>query len=226
MDDDAKTLIARLIAQGPQPKNDHDSLVMRVLLDQAFRDEVDRRLSACGLCLLDNPYAAQIGLGLKRDVESAIFARDDHWLSNTIGLQRSEIALLMIIWALLILPKRERQQQREDDGQVELLPSSKPISHDRTESVSRQMLIEDFPQLGAPTYIKQRLSVLRRHRFIETDKELVREGPLLDLAFDYNRIAQRIMEGALGDYRVLLKRNADRLDSDRSEPGTGAGGDV
>jgi hypothetical protein len=41
------------------------------------------------------------------------------------------------------------------------------------------------------------LGVLARHGFIVRRKERIYEGPLLDLAFDYERTARRVLDGAL-----------------------------
>ena len=43
------------------------------------------------------------------------------------------------------------------------------------------------------------LGQLKRLGFVSQHKELITEGPLLDLAFDYKHMASRIIEGALGD---------------------------
>ncbi len=62
MTDDAQVLIARLIAERWVQRA--EPLARRVLVDEDFRVEIERRLAACGLRLLDNPYATHIALGL------------------------------------------------------------------------------------------------------------------------------------------------------------------
>lgn len=205
MDSEVQELIARLIAHGPLPKTESDKVVMRALIDQQFRDELDRRLDACGLCLLDNPYASHIGIGLRRDAENLVLTKDDHLISNTFGLNRKEVALLVVLWALIILPKRERQQNDEGDAQGDMLPAPRQKQKNGDEFVSKAMIVADFPQLGAESYITRCLAVLARHKFIVMDGDDIREGPLLDLAFDYNRIAARVIEGAVGEFARSLK---------------------
>ena len=81
-------------------------------------------MAACGLHLLENPYAAHIAVGLKREMEDAVFGQQDNWLSNNMGLQRDGVALLVVLWALIILPKRERQvarHEKEAADQVEIV---------------------------------------------------------------------------------------------------------
>jgi hypothetical protein len=66
------------------------------------------------------------------------------------------------------------------------------------EPLSERTLIADFAdKLGGKTRISFNLGILARHGFILRRRERVHEGPLLDLAFDYERIAGRIMGGAL-----------------------------
>jgi len=49
-------------------------------------------------------------------------------------------------------------------------------------------------------------------------KERIAEGPLLDLAFDYERIASRVMDGALSfvveQARATQAANADSVEDD------------
>ena len=64
--------------------------------------EIERRLAACGLRLLDNPYATHIALGLAGAAEEPVLARNGQWLSSNLGLARDCVALLVVLWALLI----------------------------------------------------------------------------------------------------------------------------
>ena len=55
MEQQLTTLIARLLAHRVLPRS--DALARRALLDETFRQELDQRLSAAGLQLVENPYA-------------------------------------------------------------------------------------------------------------------------------------------------------------------------
>lgn len=202
MHEEAAQLAARLIATGFLPRE--DKAVVRALTDQLFRDEVDRRLGACGMVLLDNPYAAHVAIGLAPSTEKDVFSSEDRWLSNTLGLSKPEVTLLVVLWALLIIPKRERQLKRTDpNGQASLLPSNTKIDRASHETIPLRTFLEDFKHLGATTYIRRCLGILARHRFIIIERENILEGPRLDLIMNYAKMAPRIKDGILADYRRM-----------------------
>ena len=204
MDKEVRTLVARLLANQHLPRQ--DKLVKKALTDEAFRQDLDRRLHSCGLKFLDNPYAANVTLVLERDLEQPVLGEQEEWLSNTMNIDRGAIALLMVLWALIILPKRQRQIERKElgdvEGQTEMFADAKPLETGRSVSapVSRNALISDFgDKLGKATKIKMNLGTLARLGFIIQRQEEIYEGPLLDLVLDYNQLAGRILDGALSD---------------------------
>ena len=205
MEHELKTLTARLLAQRWLPRN--DKLVRRALVDETFRFELDRRLADVGLRLLDNPYAAHVGVALEPELAEPVFGAGREYAASNLGLTRDEIALLVIIWALIVLPKRERQVTRRelvDDGQTDLFGGAdKPVAHGETVSgaLTEASLIADFgPRLGGRTKVRNfMLGKLARLGFIERRNGLITEGPLLDLALDYRVLADRIIHGTLGE---------------------------
>ena len=202
-------LIARLLAERTLPRSDKD--VLRLLTDEGFRLELERRLADCGLRLLDNPFAEHIAIALSDTTETAVFASGDQWLSNTMGLQRDGVALLVLLWALIILPKRERQlahQADDADGQNDMFASAKPLPvTDASRGIPESVLRNDYAeQLGKWGRLNINLGILSRTGFIERRNNVIYEGPLLDLAFDYSALAPRIIEGALSD--LLTQRRA------------------
>jgi len=206
----AARLIARLVAERAIPRDDR--LAQRVLIDEAFRADVEQRLAACGLRLLDNPFATHIGVGLDAAVEGAVFGASDQWRSNNFGLQRDGVALLVLLWALIILPKRERQLARraDDSGQNDMFGDAKPTpaAADSSRGLPESVLMDDYGrQLGGKARVNINLGILSRTGFVQRRNRIIFEGPLLDLAFDYAQLAPRIIEGAL---RELLagRRNA------------------
>ncbi len=213
MSDDAQALIARLIAERWLPRA--EPLARRVLVDEDFREDVTRRLAACGLRLLDNPYATHIALGMAHEAEEPVLARNGQWLSNNLALPRDCIALLVVLWALLILPKRERQISRRDNTETQqndMFGLEKPIptGNEVEGSLREATLIADFgKQLGGKTRISLNLGLLSRHGFIERYQSVIREGPLLDLALDHGTLAPRILDGALAE---LLATRAARAE--------------
>ena len=205
--DPAAHLIARLLALRYLSREDAE--IRRLLIDSSFRDEVEQRLAASGLRLLDQPFAAYVGIALTRECESAVFEQNDTWQASNIGLPKDAVALLVILWALIILPKRERQltgETAQQETQNELFGNVKltSLAHEASRGIPQNVLLEDYGKLlGGKTRISFSLPQLTRLGFIELKNKVIHEGPLLDLAFDYAEMAPRILNGALAD---LLKQ--------------------
>jgi hypothetical protein len=73
-----------------------------------------------------------------------------------------------------------------------------PVGGDMVEPLNERTLLADFAdRLGGKGRLQMSLGTLQRHGFIVRRRERIHEGPLLDLAFDYERIASRVMDGAL-----------------------------
>lgn len=204
MEHDLKTLTARLLANRWLPRSDR--LVRRALVDESFRVDLDHRLAAIGLQLQDNPYAGHVAAALAPDMMEPVFGARREYAASNVGLTRDEIALLVVIWALIVLPKRERQVTRRelaDDGQGDMFGAEKPVAHGDTVSggLSEASLIADFgTQLGGKTKVKNfMLGKLARLGFIERRNGILHEGPLLDVALDYRVLADRIIHGTLAD---------------------------
>jgi len=216
MNSDAQSLIVRLLTRPYLARTDEDA--RRVLTDELFREDVDLKLKECGLQLLENPYSKYISVALLKESESTAFESENGWSSNNMGLRKDTLALLVIIWSKIILPKRERQVQRvdlEDAGQIDAFASSKEIPHGGqvSESIQLSSIIADFGKLlGGKTRIKNfMLPQLKKHGFILMRNEVITEGPLLDLALDYAEIAPRIRDGALTD---LLNSKATEVNEE------------
>lgn len=216
MSDTTASLIARLLAERWLPRDDH--AVRRVLVDAELRDDLDRRLAAAGLRLLEHPYAAHVAVGIARAQEADVFGHGDAWAASNLQLSRDTTALLVVLWALLVLPKRQRQitrqeverQQDQEQMFAELKPV--PVGAEIVEPVNERTLLADYgDRLGGKQRIQMNLGTLNRHGFIVRRKERIQEGPLLDLAFDYERIAGRVMDGALAF--VIAEARAARTDT-------------
>jgi hypothetical protein len=203
MEHELKTLTARLLAQRWLPRSDR--MVRRALVDETFRLELDRRLADVGLQLLDNPYAAHVGVALQAEMAEPVFGAGREYAASNLGLARDEIALLVVIWSLVVLPKRERQVTRReliDDGQTDMFGGDKPVAHGDSVSgsLAESSLVADFgPRLGGKTKMTIALGKLARLGFIERRNGIIGEGPLLDVALDYRVMADRIIHGTLGE---------------------------
>lgn len=216
MSDTTASLIARLLAERWLPRDDH--AVRRVLVDAELRDDLDRRLAAAGLRLLEHPYAAHVAVGIARAQEADVFGHGDAWAASNLQLSRDATALLVVLWALLVLPKRQRQITRQDaerqQDQEQMFAELKPVpvGAELVEPVNERTLLADYgDRLGGKQRIQMNLGTLNRHGFIVRRKERIQEGPLLDLAFDYERIAGRVMDGALAF--VIAEARAARTDT-------------
>lgn len=202
--DPAARLIARLLSFRTLPRDDAE--VRRLLVDSGFHDEVEARLAAAGLRLLAHPFASHVSIALARDQEAAVFEQNDAWQASNLGLPKDAVALLVILWALIILPKRERQLSGEaarSEAQNELFATVKlsAAAHDASRGIAENVLLEDYGKLlGGRARMQQfALPQLSRLGFIERRNKVIYEGPLLDLAFDYAELAPRVLEGALSD---------------------------
>jgi hypothetical protein len=202
MNDDSQILIARLLTH--QTLRRDDKLVKRALSDELFRADLDSRLAACGMKLLDNVYADHVTLALLRAVEPKIFGARDTWQNNNFGLARDGVALLVVLWAQIILPKRERQEahQHANQEQEDMFGQDKPLprAEEASVGISYRALLADFgDKLGKKTKLDINLGQLAKLGFIERQGDAILEGPLLDLMMDTDQLKERIVNGALAD---------------------------
>lgn len=200
MNDESQALIARLLTHQALKRN--DQLVKRALSDELFRAEIDTRLLACGMKLLDNVYADHVTLALVRAVEPKVFGARDIWQNNNFGLTRDGVALLVVLWAQIILPKRARQESHQNTGQNQndMFSKDKPLPRAEEAScgISYKALLADFGgKLGKKTRMDMNLSQLAKLGFVERRGDAILEGPLLDLMMDTDVMKQRIINGAL-----------------------------
>ena len=221
MNDDSQILIARLLTH--QSLRRDDKLVKRVLSDEQFRAEVDARLLATGLKLLDNVYADHVTLALHRAIEPKIFGARDIWQNNNFGLSRDGVALLVVLWSLIILPKRARQEahQAAAEDQTDMFGKEKPMlrAEETSVGISYRALLADFGEkLGKKTRLDMNLGLLARLGFIERKGDQLLEGPLLDLLMDTDTLRDRIINGALSDiFPLPVSRPAAELQSTQDD---------
>ena len=131
----------------------------------------------------------------------------------------------MVLWSLIVLPKRERQAARaanaQGDDQNDMFGKDRPLPTAASVSplVSYRALLADFGvQLGKKTRLDANLKRLENHGFIVRKGEDIAEGPLLDLLLDYDALAQRILQGALGDVLAQAKQLAGNLPLALTQP--------
>lgn len=202
MIDDAQILIAQLLTH--QTLARENKLVKRALTDELFRADVDARLAACGMKFVDNVYADNVTIALARQIEPKIFGAREVWQNNNLGLARDGVALLVVLWAMIILPKRERQEAHQAalEDQEDMFGKEKPMprAEDASMGISYRALLADFgDKLGKKTRMDMNLGQLSKLGFIERRGDMITEGPLLDLMMDTDALKDRIINGALAD---------------------------
>lgn len=208
--DDAALLAAELLARRWLPRQ-HPK-VRRALVDADLWAATQDHLAQVGLRLIDNLYADHVSVALMRPAETAVFGEAGLNSHNNIDLPRDAVSLLVLLWALIILPKRERQQARaasaNGDDQNDMFGRERPVPTAASVSplVPYRALLADFGvQLGKKTRLDTNLKRLENHGFIVRKGEDIGEGPLLDLLLDYDALAPRILQGALADVLVQAK---------------------
>ncbi|RAM61714.1 hypothetical protein RB25_03960 [Herbaspirillum rubrisubalbicans] len=209
--DEAGLLAAELLARRWLPRK--HPRVRRALVDADLWQALQDRLAQVGLRLVDNIHADHISVALVRPAEYAVFGEAGMNANNNLDLPRDAISLLVVLWSLIVLPKRERQSARaagdHAEQQEEMFHTEKPMPSAAEVSpvVSYKALLADFGnQLGKKTRMDTNLRRLEAHGFILRRGDDIAEGPLLDLLLDYDALAPRILDGALGD--VLARANA------------------
>ncbi len=154
-------------------------------------------------------------------MDQAVFGHREVWMSDNLGLDKGALALLVVLWALIILPKRQRQIERQElhdnPDQMSMFKEERLLKQGREVSapVSKKTLMADFGDKLGRTKMNINLGVLSRLGFIVQRKEEVYEGPLLDLALDYNTLAGRILDGSLTD--LLGKHLADVISQQQEQ---------
>lgn len=221
--DDAALLAAELLARRWLPRQ-HPK-VKRALIDADLWAATQERLAQVGLRLIDNLYADHVSVALLKSAEANVFGESALNSHNNIDLPRDAVSLLVVLWSLIVLPKRERQAARathaQGDTQNDMFGKERPLPTAASVSplVSYRALLADFGvQLGKKTRLDANLKRLENHGFIQRKGEDILEGPLLDLLLDYDTLAQRILQGALGDVLAQAQQLAGNLPLALTQP--------
>lgn len=174
-DDDAvAAMIAPFFHKGYVARKD-----AKGLMNPQHREEAERRLNAVGLTLAWSPYSRYYGLALA-DGPGGQKER----ITNMSELDRNALALLVILWARLVLPQRLAEEGRE--GGV-----SEP-------TVSFQALDAEFGKKLGGRRFEMYVGQLKRLGFLEyTRKDEIKAGPFLDLLGDSNRLATYLRQSTL-----------------------------
>ncbi|MSP93456.1 MAG: hypothetical protein EXR79_16970 [Myxococcales bacterium] len=210
----AEEICSRLLIERWLPKRAYRDL----LLDDDLRGAVARRLAGVGLELVESFTSDFFAVRLKREVESDI-AFD--WATNT-RMPRGAVALLVVLWAKLVLPKRTQAADDALDRQVRVargaagpLPEgdaaasapAPPPPPAASISVERDALYAEFGRKFGKTAFARFLGQLKAAGFVREDRQgHLREGPLLDLLVDGVQMAQKLRDSVLWD---VIERGGD-----------------
>ena len=212
--DEATHICALLLRHGTVPRTEIPQLD-----HAAVREEVEERLSGVGLVLATSAYSTHVGTRLS----TAVTAEPGFDAASNLGLKADACALLVILWARLVLQKRTATERREPPGQQALLEDERREQARAFRPALRlETLVREFgPVLGSRSHIQGLVTTLRRLGFVAGRGELLEAGPLLELGIDGERMIAFIRRGVL---REALEANGSTeedgevVDSAASEP--------
>jgi hypothetical protein len=197
--DAAALLCARLLRAGAVPRAELPDLDL-----PEVRREVERRLAAVGLVLATSAYSEHVGIRLSAEVtaDSAFDA------ASNLGLRSDACALLVILWARLVLQKRTADATREAPGQAALFAGGQAAAaRSFRPSVRLEALAREFRAvLGGRSRILSLVTQLRRLHFLAGHGEVIEAGPLLELGIDGERMIGFIRREVLA--KLLAEREA------------------
>lgn len=212
--DEATRICALLLRHGTVPRAEIPQLD-----HTAVREEVEGRLGGVGLVLATSAYSTDVGTRLSPSVT----ADPGFDAASNLGLKADACALLVILWARLVLQKRTASERRESPGQQPLLEDERSEQARAFRPALRfETLVREFgPVLGSRSHIQGLVTTLRRLGFVAGRGELLEAGPLLELGIDGERMISFIRRGVL---REALEANGsvedevDTCESTVSEP--------
>lgn len=213
IEEKAAILCAKLISRKVLAKQE----VKEIFHDENIRLHVENLLKSVGLELATHIYTDYVAVKVSREMEPVVF--DDGkggLLTTNINLSRGAITLLAIIWAKLILPKRQIQIERKspDNAQISFLKERIPIPKHDLVKLEEKTIFADFGEkLGGKTKFGTYLAELHRHGFIHKRDGVITEGPMLDTIIDYSILAPRMIEGCLAE-AVGVQQAGDQEEKD------------
>ena len=206
--DSAALICARLLRAGTVPRAELPDLDF-----PEVRRDVERRLQAVGLVLATSAYSDHVGIRLSPEMtaDSAFDA------ASNLGLRSDACALLVILWARLVLQKRTAADTRELPGQGEMFTGERTAAaREYRPSVRLEALAREFRAvLGGRSRIQSLVTQLRRLQFLAGHGEVIEAGPLLELGIDGERMIGFIRREVLA--KLLAEREAAGKDEENPE---------
>ena len=212
-DDKVKAFCAKLIAEQTllvkQYKKEFEK--------DSFRLKVDKNLDAVGMELLTHIYSEYYSIALKQDFES-VLEKDGEFYSNNLGMSRGAMALLSILWCMLILPKREKQTQKQQSLQMKFLRSTpRPLNKEEQIYVSEDLFTLEYSQQlfgkGSKMRFGGALNEIVRLGFVRRYNKRLYEGALLDTLIDYGDVMDHIESGLFQDIAEKVKTDLVQIET-------------
>ena len=196
----ARDICARLISDTAVPREETNELESDLLL----RREVELRLDAVGLQLVTNYFAGVFAVRLTREVASD---PGISWAMNR-RFTRGALALLVALWARLVLPRRAMMERREEMNEgPDLFPAEAPLVRPDL-VVHRDALLMEFGERLGRTNVLRYLGSLRNAGFVEVSHAgEIREGPLLDVLVDGDELGMKLRDSIL--FSLLGEEDAE-----------------
>ncbi len=195
--DDATLACARLLRAGTVPRSE-----LRVLDHPDVRAEVERRLRSVGLALATSAYSDHVGIRLAAEVtgDAAFDA------ASNLGLRADACALLVILWARLVLQKRTAESTHEVPGQAGIFPADRgDAARAYTPQVRIAAIVREFGHvLGSATHIRSLVTQLKKLGFVAGRGDVLQAGPLLELGIDGERMVSFVRREVLA--RLLAEK--------------------
>ncbi len=191
-----------------------------LLLDDELRAMVGRRLDGVGLELVESFSSDYFAVRLRRDIEADI--RLD-WATNA-RVPRGAVALLVILWAKLVLPKRIASTEAALARQNPAAPVDPNAPVEGPISLTRGALYAEFGRKFGMTAFARYLGQLKTAGFVREDRRgNLTEGPVLDLLIDGVQMAQKLRDSVLWD--VLERGGVDMPEPADTDDGDDLGDD-
>lgn len=213
--DEATRICARLLREGSVPR-----VALPDLDFPEVRHEVERRLGGVGLVLATSVYSDHVGIRLAPEV-TADTAFD---AASNLGLRSDACALLVILWARLVLQKRTAAETREVPGQSALFAREQAAAaRGFRPRVRLEALVREFrPVLGGRSRIQSLVTQLRRLGFLAGHGEQIEAGPLLELAIDGERMVAFLRREVLAKLLAERERPGQGMEDMEDGPGEAA----
>jgi len=194
---DAILICARLLREGFILKTEFPQLEF----DDELVADIRRRLQSTGTDLVTTVQSPYYAVRFQPEIQQ------DWDESNNLGLRSNEIAMLVILWSKLILPKRamsegkinnaldklqETVEEQDSSQNKDITPEEEQIYVKITE-----LWAEFGENFGSKTTFRAILSRLNNLQFIRLHNEVVTEGNFLDLLINSQEMAKEIKRSAL-----------------------------